>query len=788
MKLLIVTQHFWPENFRINDFATDLVARGHDVTVLTSLPNYPKGKLFDGYSFVKGPYKQTWNGVKIIRSPIVTRGSKKGLRLIINYFSFAFLGSIIALMRLPRDFERIFVYQTSPVFMGIPAIVFKLVHKIPIYFWVLDLWPDTLVSLGIVNKDGRALKLLNIIVNWMYSKCDKILVPSNQIQVLLQTQIADKNKIEYFPQWAEDLFLQKDFCSDSENLVSKIIPKSGFNVLFSGNIGVAQDFETILQAAVILKDHTDINFVIVGDGHLKNYIAKEAKRLGVEKNFILRGAFPLELMPVIYKYSDALLVSLKKDPLFEMTVPSKVQAYMASGRPVIAALDGEGAEIIQRANCGMVAGSGNPEKLAECILHLKDMSQSEREMLGKNASSYYRTHFLKTKVIQQFQMMEFASDIPPNQKVAFIVNDTEFFLSHRLSLAKKCQEKLDILVVVPKSDKNHLIRKEGFRIAEYTLNKNGVNPIGDLVSVYKIFRILRKEKPQFIHNFTIKPALYGSLAGRWAGVPNIIVTITGLGYIYISNKPRNRILRVLVDRCYRWAMKTPKVRVIFQNPDDQNLFAEKEFIPLDRTTIIPGSGVDPEIFYPLPKVDKEEFKILVPCRMLWDKGVPDVVEAFQSLNLPSNYSLLLAGKVVPGNPSSIPMATLKKWTQTGNIKWLGFVEDMNKLYNDCDIVCLPSYREGLPLSLLEASLCEKPIVTTDVPGCNFLIRDNENGLLVPARSSQKLAQALKLLIDDSELRDRLARRARELTLKHYTCESINNSIMEFYFENATRQV
>lgn len=372
--------------------------------------------------------------------------------------------------------------------------------------------------------------------------------------------------------------------------------------------------------------------------------------------------------------------------------------------------------------------------------------------------------------------------------MAFIVNDTDFFLSHRISLAKMCQKEFETVVIVPKSPKNQKIKEEGFRVIEYPLQKTGTNPLGELFSIFKIFRILRKEKPHFVHNFTIKPALYGSLASRWAGVPNIIVTITGLGFVYVSDTKKSKVIRPFVDILYKWAMQTPKVRVIFQNPDDKKLFTKNEFIPSYRTTIIPGSGVNPNTFFPKERTqNKDRFVILVPCRMLWDKGVADIVEAFKRLNLPENYELHLAGKTVPGNPAAIPEKTLKRWESESNVKWLGFVKDMNNLFNNCDIVCLPSYREGLPLALLEASLCEKAILTTDVPGCNFLIQDGINGLVVPAKSPDALADGLRKLIEDDKLRTDLAQKARAVTMERYTCDSINSQILGFYHEKTTTQ-
>ena len=373
------------------------------------------------------------------------------------------------------------------------------------------------------------------------------------------------------------------------------------------------------------------------------------------------------------------------------------------------------------------------------------------------------------------------------KKIAFIVNDTDFFLSHRISLAKMCQEDFETVVILPKSKKNGAIKDQGFRVIEYPLQKTGTNPFSELLTIYKIFRILRKEKPSFVHNFTIKPALYGSLASRWAGVPHIIVTITGLGYVYVSNSKKSQLLKPMVNVLYRWAMQTPKVRVIFQNPDDQNLFMDHQFIPENRTTIIPGSGVDPNKFYPKSLSSEEKsLKILVPCRMLWDKGVGDIVEAFKLLKTNKKVELLLAGKTIAKNPASIPESQLREWEKEGSIKWLGYVSDMNALYNDSDIICLPSYREGLPLSLLEASLCEKAILTTDVAGCNYLIQNNVNGLVVPPRSPKELSQALLQLIEDNDLRNRLAQSAREITLDRYTCDSINTQILGFYKTSQNR--
>ena len=248
MKILIVTQHFWPENFRINDFALELKQQGHQVTVLTGLPNYPKGELFSGFGFFKGPYRENWQGVEIVRTPIITRGPNKGFRLVLNYFTFAVIGSLVALLRLRGPFDRSFVHQTSPVFMGIPAIVYKIFTGTPVYFWVLDLWPETLVTLKIVKHNSLVVKVLNRVVRWIYSHCEKVLVPSNKIRYQIGRMGVPREKTVYFPYWAEDVFLKKDFSIHQESIVRRLMPK-GFNVVFSGNVGVAQGFSNLVEAA-----------------------------------------------------------------------------------------------------------------------------------------------------------------------------------------------------------------------------------------------------------------------------------------------------------------------------------------------------------------------------------------------------------------------------------------------------------------------------------------------------------------------------------------------------------
>jgi glycosyltransferase involved in cell wall biosynthesis len=371
---------------------------------------------------------------------------------------------------------------------------------------------------------------------------------------------------------------------------------------------------------------------------------------------------------------------------------------------------------------------------------------------------------------------------PAKPRLAFIINDTDFFLSHRQSLAHACVKDYRVLVFLPPHPKNQKVKELGFELIEYPLQKTGLNPLAEIKTLIGLYRRIKKHRPQIIHNFTIKPALYGTLMGRLCGVPQIFVTITGLGFIYVSQSLKGRLIRPLINSLYRLAFSSPRVKVIFQNPDDQRLFTDQGFVTPDRSIVIAGSGVDPKRFFPKPELnDQSSFKILVPCRMIWDKGIGDIVQAFKELPPNHNMELWLAGQIPKDNPAAITQEQIREWEQsTPRLKWLGPVTDMNTLYNQVDLVCLPSYREGLPLSLLEASLCQKTILTTDTPGCNFLIQHNVNGWIVPPRSPQALREALVHLQASPELCQKLALQAREMCLRTHTIEPINRQIMGFY--------
>lgn len=396
MKILIVSQYFWPENFRINDLAEAFVTRGHDVTVLTGMPNYPTGQFFKGYGLFRRT-QETWRGVDIVRSPLWTRGRGGSARLVLNYLTFALFGSMVARFRLRGPFDAIFVFEVSPITVGIPAIVASRRFRAPILFWVLDLWPESLSAAGGVQSPSL-LRAVDRLVRWIYRNCARVLVQSRGfIPEIARHGVADA-KILYFPSWVESLFQP---LPQADSALLPALP-DGFKVLFAGNIGEAQDLPAVLRAAERLRDRTDIHWLIVGDGRMAAWAKEEVQRRDLMQVHFL-GRHPLESMPHFYAAADALLLPLKGEPIFALTIPGKLQSYLACARPILAMLDGEGARIVQESNAGLACPAGDADGLARQVLKLVAMSDNDRGAMGLNGRKYYAANFDRTRLLDQLE-------------------------------------------------------------------------------------------------------------------------------------------------------------------------------------------------------------------------------------------------------------------------------------------------------------------------------------------------------------------------------------------------
>lgn len=389
MRILIVSQYFYPEDFKVNDIAFDFVKRGHEVIVFTGKPNYPQGTFYKGYSFF-GKSEEFINGVRVIRIPIFPRLDSSGKFLILNYLSFVF-SSFIFKYRVKGKFDVIFSHLPSPLLAALPAIWFKKKFQSKLYLWVLDLWPES-VQANSNFKDGFIIKNLNKVIHYIYTHADVILISSKVFKNSILEKGIDSGKIiKYFPNWAEDVFSNP--IMDTKGV--PVLPQ-GFTILFAGNIGDSQDFESILEAAK-LTQNAGINWVLVGDGRKVSWIKAEIERHSITNVYLL-GRHPLALMPALFKSADAMLVSLKDSPTFSLTVPAKVQAYMASSKIILGMFNGEGQQLINESGSGYAVNAGDFHGLSEKALEIKRFSNQQRIQMEKDSKKYYTDHFSKEQL------------------------------------------------------------------------------------------------------------------------------------------------------------------------------------------------------------------------------------------------------------------------------------------------------------------------------------------------------------------------------------------------------
>lgn len=403
MKILIVSQYFWPENFRINDLVEGLVDRGHTVAVLTGQPTYniQSGDLAD-------QNLSDFKGTPVMRVPMFGRGQGK-LGLLLNYLSFFLSASTIGLWKLRgRQFNVMFAPQLSPVTAILPAILIRGLWQRKLAIWVLDLWPDTLEALGVV-RSPRMLGWVGAMVRFIYHRSDCIFVQSKSFVKKVSTQSRQPVDIEYLPGWAEVMADPDD--ADYAPEVTQL--PDVFTVLFAGNIGATQDFPSVVKAMTLLRDQPGLRWIIVGDGRMADWLRNECLTRSLA-NVELVGAYSIDRMPSFFKHADALLVPLKSEPIFAMTIPGKVQTYLASGKPILAMLDGEGANVVNDAGAGMVCGAGNGEGLADSVLKMMALTPDARMAMGRAGKTYCERSFNRDTLIDQVeQRLQRLADVTP---------------------------------------------------------------------------------------------------------------------------------------------------------------------------------------------------------------------------------------------------------------------------------------------------------------------------------------------------------------------------------------
>ena len=388
MKIAFVSQYYFPEPFSNSAIAHALIKMGHEVEVLTGVPNYPGGVFYEGYSNQEKRF-ETHDGIDIHRVYSHPRG-RSALSLIINYLIFMIAGSIGARFLKLKTPDIVLCSQLSPVLSCIPALVLARRFKVPVVFWVQDIWPESATfTLGI--KSPLLVKPLTWVSGWIYRRADLLLVQSEAFPPMLTRFGVPGDIIRVFPNTAPEGF--QPISPSEAPTQGDLIPKDGFRLMFAGNIGESQDFDTIIETARMLRDKTTIHWIVLGSGRDMARVQSLICEAGLEDVFYFLGRHPEADMPKFFAHADAMLVSLKDTPIFALTVPYKVQCYMACGRPIVASLDGEGARIINAAGAGVTAPAGEPNQLAEQILTLVNLPKKAHEEMAANARTHFDAHY-----------------------------------------------------------------------------------------------------------------------------------------------------------------------------------------------------------------------------------------------------------------------------------------------------------------------------------------------------------------------------------------------------------
>ncbi len=393
--ILVISQYFYPEQFRINDICTEWVKKGYKVTVLTGIPNYPQGKYYDGYGLLK-KRQEKYNGINIIRIPLIPRGNNS-IMLVLNYLSFVVSGFLWKLFtKINADF--VFVFEVSPMSQALPGVWYARKKSIPCYLYVQDLWPENVKEVaGIRNK--KVLNLIGNMVDYIYARCTKIFTTSNSFVDSIAERGVERDKIEYWPQYAEDFYVPL-----KEGNINEIPDDDAFNIIFAGNIGKAQGLEVLPKTAKILKEKSikrKIRFNIIGDGRYKEELKEYVNENDLDDMFNFIDRQPAIRIPEFLSVNDVAFISLTSSPLFSKTIPAKLQSYLACGIPIIASVEGETSKILNEASAGLSCRPGNPQDLTEVIIEMINKSEEEIRNLRKNARTYYINNFEKRKLLNR---------------------------------------------------------------------------------------------------------------------------------------------------------------------------------------------------------------------------------------------------------------------------------------------------------------------------------------------------------------------------------------------------
>lgn len=398
MRIALISQYFYPEQFNNNALARELVRRGHEVHAFPSVPNYPAGRFFEGYSN-NARREEDWEGVRISRTYTVPRG-KGALSLVVNYVTYPIMASWTIFRRLGPKADVSFVSMPSPLFQAFAGIFLRWRTGTPCVYWIQDIWPESATyTLGLHNR--IVVGLLNAVCGWLYRRADIVMVQSAAFHDMIARFGVPSERIRLLPNTAPEG--HRPLSPEQALDYAGLVPQDGFRLMFAGNIGESQDFDTLLAAAELLRECEDLHWVIVGSGRDEERVKRLVAEKSLEERFHFLGRHPEEAMPKLFAHADAMLVSLKDIPIFALTVPYKTQSYMACGKPIVASLNGEGARIIDESGAGVAVPASQPQALADAITALVVAGPDRLAFHAANARRYFEENYAATKVYDELE-------------------------------------------------------------------------------------------------------------------------------------------------------------------------------------------------------------------------------------------------------------------------------------------------------------------------------------------------------------------------------------------------
>jgi glycosyltransferase involved in cell wall biosynthesis len=565
-----------------------------------------------------------------------------------------------------------------------------------------------------------------------------------------------------------------------------------------------KDHRNFMQAAGLLhREFPEVQFVLCGEGVTFSdpELLAWAQSAGIQNVCHLLGQ--RDDVPRILNAFDIATSSSSGEAF-----PNAVAEAMACGVPCVVTDVGDSGFIVDQT--GRVVAPRDPSALAQGWKELLEAGPEVRRDLGVAARERVEQHFGLAAVIGQYQDLytqvsqetsakgpsharstterphqtlnqELKNSLHPRARVLFVDNDVNSFFSYRIEMARAARDAgFEVHIAAPEGKAAETLVNEGFRFHAVPMTRSGLHPWKELATIAALFRLYRKLRPDLVHHLRLKPVLYGGLAAYGARVPAVAGLLTGLGYVFIAETRKAVVIRKLVTLSCKVAFRHANQRIIFQNPDDQLVFVQNKLLAAGQTVLIKGSGVDVNEYLPTPERGGVPVVVLA-SRMLRDKGVDEFVEAARNLRAARvTARFVLVGETDPGNPTAITAEQLRQWADSGVVEWWGHQANMKDVLAQAHVVCLPSLREGVPKVLIEAAACGRAIVTTDAPGCREIVRNGENGLLVPVRDSRALAEALRLLIESAPLRAGMGLKGRDIAVQEFSIERVVRETLGVY--------